>query len=248
MKYIKKKKKNLILEYSEFNQYQLGVDVQNPLGPGYGFSTDPGLSIYGQDQDSPYTDYYARRGGSISRLNAISNSSLKDVDDAISSAKEDAFIEDLDNYTNFKILRIFKNNSYNIDIFISFYFGDEEFFGVFKNFNFYNDPEFKSEMFSDPRFFYINKDYKLKLSKYIENILDKWFRPDKNYYKNLKDDCPVKDEMGTLKYLKKNSTIEVKGVDYEKDGTPYIILKQNDKKYYIKGIDYYFFNYWFETV
>ena len=60
---------NIIKEYSEFNQYQMDIGAQNPLGPGFGFATDPSLSIYGQDGDSPYTDYYSRTGGSINRLN-----------------------------------------------------------------------------------------------------------------------------------------------------------------------------------
>lgn len=248
MKYIKKKSKNLILEYSEFNQYQLGIDVQNPLGPGYGFATQPDLSIYGQDQDSPYTDYYSRKGGSVSRLAAISKSSLSDIDKSILMAKRDPFLEDLDNYSNFKILRMFKNDSYHLDIYISFNFEDDEFFGVFKSFDWVDEPNFHTEMYSDPRFFYIDKEYKLKLSKYLENVLNKWFRPKKEKYKVLKEDCPVKDDMGTLKFLKKNSIIRIKGVDYEKDGKPYIIMKQKDNRYYLKNSDYYFFNYWFEEI
>ena len=248
MKYIKKYNKNLILEYSEFNQYQLGIDVQNPLGPGYGFASDPSLSIYGTDQDSPYVDYYSRTGGSVSRLNAISKSALSDIDQSILRSKQDNFIDDLDEFTNFKILRIFKNDSYHLDIFLSFYFGDEEFFGVFRDFDFSTNPQFKTEMYSDIRYNYIDKEYRLKLSKYFENILNNWFRPKKEIYKVLKEECPVKDEMGTIKYLKKNSNIIIKGVDYEKDGNPYIIMTQNDKKYYLKGTNYFYFNYWFEEI
>lgn len=248
MKYIKKIDNNLILEYSEFNQYQLGIDVQNPLGPGYGFATDPSLSIYGQDQGSPYTDYYARKGGLVSRLNNISKRSLSDIDQSILRAKQDLFLDDLDSYSNFKILRIFINDSYHLDIFISFYFEDEEFFGVFKSFDWVTQADFQTDMFSDPRFSYMDKEYRLKLSKYIENILDKWFRPKKETYKVLKEHCPVKNDMGNIKHLKKNSLVNIKGVDYEKDGQPYIIMKHKDKKYYLKDKNYYFFNYWFEEV
>lgn len=239
---------NIIKEYSEFNQYQLGIGVQNPLGPGYGFSIDPGLSIYGTDQDSPYTDYYARTGGSVSRLNSISKSVFKDIDQSILRAKSDKFLDDIDNYKDFKILRIFKNDSLHLNIFISFKFDDEEFFGVFKNYNWYAEPKLDSEIYSDPRFNYMGKEYRLKLSAYVKNILEKWFRPKKDTYKVLKESCPVKNEMGNIKYLKINSIVNIKGVDMEKDGTPYIIMKQNDKKYYLKNNDYYFFNYWFEEL
>lgn len=239
---------NLIKEYSEFNQYQLGIDGGNPLGPGYGFAIDPSLSIYGTEQDSPYVDYYSRTSGSISRLNSISKSALNDIEQTILRAKADNFLEDINNYSDYKILRMFKNDSLHLDIFLSFNFNDEEFFGVFKNFNWYGEPKFSTEMYGDPRFGYMDKEYRLKLSAYMKKILDNWFRPDKDFYRVLKEDCPVKTDLGNIKHLKKNSVVEIKGIDMEKDGTPYIIMKQNDKKYYIKNNDYFFFNYWFEPV
>jgi len=239
---------NLIKEDSEFNQYQMGIGVQNPLGPGFGFATDPSLSIYGTDQDSPYVDYYRRLGGSINRLNQITNAAMSDIKQSIALSKADNFLDDIDNFTNYKILRIFRNNSLHLDVFISFNFNGEEFFGVFKNFNWYSDTRLNTEMYSDPRFDYIDKEYKLKLSMYIKKILDNWFRPDKGLYTVLKENCPVKDELGNIRYLKINSLIDVKGIDMEKDGTPYIIMKQNEKKYYLKNNDYFFFNYWFEPL
>jgi hypothetical protein len=240
---------NLIKEYSEFNQYQMGLDssTSNPLGPTYGWSTDPGLSIYGTDQDSPYTDYYARTSGSVNRLNAISKSVFNDIDQSILRSKTDAFLDDIDNFNNYKILRIYLNDSLHLNIFISFYYDEEEFFGVFKNFNF-GEPNLETEMYTDPRFMYIDKEYKLKMSIYFKKILNNWFLPKKNSYKNLKDNCPVKDTLGNIKYLKKNSIINIIGVDMEKDNSPYIIMKQNDNKYYLKDKNYYYFNYWFEKI
>ena len=239
---------NIIREYSEFNQYQMGIDVNNPLGPGYGFAIDPSLSIYGTDQDSPYVDYYARTGGSIARLSAISKAALNDTEQNIRQSLSDNFMEDVDDYRNFKILRIFVNNSLHLDIFISFDFKEDNYFGVFKNFNWYSEPKLDTELYTDQRYSYMDKEYKLKLSSYIKNILDKWFIPEKGLYKNLKDRCKVKGEMGNIVKLKKNSIVDVKGVDMEKDGTPYIIMKFKDNKYYLKGNDYFFFNYWFESV
>jgi len=248
MKNIKYSKIGKILEYSEFNQYQLGIDTYNPYGPDYGFAVDPGLSIYGTDQDSPYTDYYNRKGGAINRLSAIATSSLNDIEQSIANSKHDPFIDDVDLYTDYKILRIFRNESNHLNVYISFNFDNEEFFGVYKNYNWYSKSTLTSEIYSDVRYSYMNKEYRLKLSNYIIKILDNWFRPDKDLYKNLKKDCRVKDEMGNIVYLKLNSIVNVKGVDIEKDGQSYIILKQNDKKYFIYGNDYFFFNYWFEPI
>jgi len=239
---------NIIKEYSEFNQYQMDIGAQNPLGPGFGFATDPSLSIYGQDGDSPYTDYYSRTGGSINRLNQISKSALNDIEQSIEISKQDNFLEDVDNFSNYKILRIFKNDSLHLDIFISFNFEEEEFFGVFKNFNWFSETTLQSEMYTDGRFPYMDKEYRLKLSAFMKNILDNWFRPDKELYTNLKEDCPVKTELGGIHKLKKGSIVEIKGVDMEKDGTPYIIMKQDGKKLYLRNNDYFFFNYWFEPI
>jgi hypothetical protein len=240
---------NLIKEYSEFNQYQLGIDVTNPLGPGYGFSIDPSLSMYGTDSDSPYTDYYARVGGTIARLSAISKNALSDSDkDKLKRYKSDRFLEDLDLYTNFKILRIFHNHFNHLDVFISFDYDGDEFFGAYKNFNWIQKPELRTELYNDYRFQYIDQEYKIKLSNYIYNILDKWFKPDKGLYTILKEDCRVKDDMGTIILLKKGRTIDVKGWDVNKDGRYYITMKLDDKNVYLSGNDYYFFNYWFEKV
>jgi len=248
MKNLKYSNIKLILEYSEFNQYQMDIGAQNPLGPAYGFATDPNLSIYGQDSASPYVDYYSRTGGSISRLKQIANSAMNDIQTSIELSKQDNYLDDIENYSDYKILRIFKNDSLHLDIFISFNFNDEEFFGVFKNFNFFSETFLQSEMFTDGRFNYMDYEYRLKLSAYMKNILDNWFRPKKELYTNLKQDCRVKNDMGTVVKLKEGSIVEIKGVDMEKDGTPYIIMKQNDKKYYLKNNDYYFFNYWFEPI
>ena len=237
---------NIIKEYSEFNQYQMDIGVQNPLGPGYGFAIDPSLSIYGTDSDSPYVDYYSRLGGSILRLNQISKSTLNNNDN--NTKTNDNFINDIDKYTNFKILRIFKNNSLYIDVFISYEFENNEFFGVFKNYNKDNNIHFKTELYTDPNYQYINQEYKLKLSRYIKNKLDIWFNPKNGLYKNLKNNCPVKNIMGETFLLKINSIVELINTDFEKDGNPYIIIKFKDTEYFIKNNDYYYFNYWFKLL
>jgi hypothetical protein len=239
---------NIIKEYSEFNQYQLGIDVQNPFGPSYGWSIDPGLSIYGTDQDSPYVDYYSRLGGSIARLMNISKKSLSDIDKTVYKQQHDLFVSDLDSFSKFKILRIFKNHSLYLDIFISFNFEDDEFFGVFKNFNWSNDIEFKTELYEDPRFQYIDFNYKLKLTHYVKNKLDNWFKPSPGVYRNLKKDCPIIDDMGVKKFLKEQKVVEVLGSVDDKNGNPHITLYYNKNKYYIKNNDYFFFNYWFEKI
>jgi len=237
----------LILEYSEFNQYQMGIDSQNPLGPGYGFASDAGLSVYG-NSDGPYVDYYARLGGAIARMGQISKHAMAGSDrDMMKQYKNDKFLEDLDNFSDFKILRMFRNNFLKLDIFISFNLEDEEFFGVFKNFNWIDKPKLQTELWGDQRFTYMDEEYKLKLSNYFYKILCDWFDVDEGLYKTLKE-VEVKNEMGEVEKIKMNAIVELIKSEVNKDGNPYIKLKYKEKYYSITGNDYYFFNYWFEKV
>ncbi len=250
MKYLEKyndkyKDYKLIKEYSEFNQYQLGIDVVNPLGAGYGFSIDPSLSIYGTDQDSPYVDYYRRTGGAIARLSAISKNTTNSLDQVFNPSK-DIFLNDIDNFTDFKILRIFRNNSLHLDVYISFMFNNEEYFGVYKNFNGITKPRLTSELFNNKNFPYMDREYYLKLSNYIYKKLENWFKPKKGLYKTLKDECELKNKMGEKISIKKDMTVNVLGSSINKDGKPYILFEINNKEYRLTDNDYFFFNYWFE--
>jgi hypothetical protein len=180
------------------------------------------------------------------RLNQISKAALDGYDND-KTTRIDYFIDDVDSYSNFKILRIVKNNNLSIDIYISFTFNDDEFFGVFKNFNTSNI-KFNSELFNDTRYPYMDYEYKLKLKNYIKNKLNKWFLPKKGLYKNINDHTYVIDKYGKKLKLKEKSTVEVIGTDYENGDNIFVILKYRDDKYYLKGNDYYFFNYWFEKL
>jgi hypothetical protein len=253
--YIKRSEQNQkfvqsIKESSEFNQYQLGIDnAVSTFGPGWGWSTDPGLSIYSPDSN-PYVDFYARSAGSTSRLMQIIQQVSKEmIDDHIFARKSDRFLEEIDEYKNIKILRIFKNEALKLNVYISFDFMDQEFFGVFRNFNAsHNKPTFDTELLSDPKFKYIDKEYYLKLNQYIYKLIYNWFIPKAGMYKNLKQDCPLKDEMGQQKYMKEGKIVEIKGYNTDENGDPYITLEIEGKKYNIVGNNYFFFNYWFEPI
>lgn len=238
------KKHFLIKEDSEFNQYQFGGGVTNPLGPGYGFAVDPKLSIYGS-QDSPYVDQYARSVGITNTLTNVLSFIKSDLFG--NKPKFDYFLEDLDFFKNLKILRIYRNANNNLNIYISFDLRNEEFFGVFKDYNYsHNKPKLYSDLFTDMRFRYINQDYILKLQNYFYHILKKWFIPNPGFYTVLKDNLIVKDEMGKEIPIKIGSILKIKRYDENNNGEPYVILFFNDKKYFINGNDYYFIKYWLE--
>ena len=227
---------------SEFGQYQFGIGPQS-LGPGFGFAVDDKISIH-SSQDSPYVNQYARTPMMINNLMSIVKNAYK-TGNYYAVTKIDMFVEDLDKYTEFKILRIVRNNSLNLDVFISFVFDDEEFFGVFKNFNSVQREKLKTDMFSN--FSYMDDTYKIKLDNYFNKILNKWFSPKKGKYKTLKI-VPTKNEVGNISNLPNNCVVEVIYSTNDKDGNSYIKLKYKDEKYSLNKNDYYFFNYWFEPV
>jgi hypothetical protein len=237
----------LIKEDSEFNQFQFGIGGMNPMGPGQGFATDPSMSIY-TSQDSPYVDYYSRISGVIANLKGMMKQIFNTTDFRMSIMNIDYFAEDVEQISNFKIIRILENYSRNVDVYISFHMKDEEYFGVFKDFNkLYQKPVFKSEIFSDPRFNYINKEYKLKLENLFFKVLKNWFKPNVGIYKNLKENNILKDEIGKEFPLKSNLIVEVIGVENETEKN-IIWIKYKDTKYFINDLDYYYFNYRFEKI
>jgi hypothetical protein len=226
-----------------FNQFQFGTPMTTPLGPGYGFAVDPSLSIYGI-QNSPYVDYYSRRVGMVNDLLSVIKQAYKTN---ATDYKHDYFIEDLDDFYDIKILRMNENQQGLLDIFVSFLFKEEEYFGVFKDYNVsFNKPVFKSELYESLEYPYIDYEYKIKLESYLYKILYNWFIPNKSFYVNLKENNIVKDDFGNSIPLKKNAIIEVLGYKKDELNKPYIELSYKNKIYYISENNYFWFNWRFE--
>lgn len=235
----------LLKESSEFAQMQMG-QVNNPLGPGYGFAQDPTMSIYSDDVN-PYVDNYARLSQVVADLGRVMSELQGSVSNSFRN-KVDYFLEDIEDYQNLKILRIFQNTNLKLDIYLSFDFMEEEFFAVFRNFNGLNEPTFDSDLFSDPRFSYINKEYYLKLKNYLYKILYNWFIPSPGDYKILADKITMRNSMGQIVSLKNNATIYVKGYNVDANNDPYIIIRYKDDIYEITKNDYFFFKYWTKKI
>ena len=65
------------------------------------------------------------------------------------------------------------------------YYDNKEYFGSFRNFNGLTKPKFESELFYEPEYQYrFNNEYKLKLGNFFFKRLEKWFIPEKGFYKN----------------------------------------------------------------
>lgn len=238
-----------VLEGSEFLQYQFGIEPMGTQGGGgqYAFAQDPSLSFGTNYQDSPYTDFYARQSGLVANLNIIAKNAQSQSD--IISKRSNPFLEDIKDIKNIKILRIFENNNLKLDIYLSFEYDDNEYFGVFKNFNGLSKPKFESELYYDPEYQYrFDGEYKLKLGNHFYKKLEKWFIPEKGLYKNMKNDNRVKDAMGKLYEIQSDQVIEVLGYNMNSDNKPYVIIKCKDKTYHVEGNSYYYFKWRFDKL
>jgi hypothetical protein len=234
-------------EGSEFLQYQFGLEPMGTQGGGgqYAFAQDPSLS-YSNYQDSPFCDFYARQSGLVANLDQAAKQSRGQM--SIFN-NDNSFLEDVGEYKNLKILRIFENNILKLDVYISFDYNENEFFGVFRNFNGIAKPKLESELYHDPNYkFRFDSEYKLRLGNFFYKKLEKWFIPNKGLYKNMKNENRVKDTMGKLYEMQSNQVVEVLGYNMNSDNKPYIILKYKDKTYHVEGNDYYYFKWRFQKL
>jgi hypothetical protein len=237
---------DMLTESSEFGDMQMN-QLSNALGPGFGLSVDPQLSIY-SDGSSPYIDNYQRLSRTVQDLSRVMKNLYGAGAVSISKHKLDYFLEDVEDFSNLKILRIFKNTKLNLDVFISFIFMEEEFFGVYRNFNGIDKPKLDTDLFSDPRFSYIDWEYKLKLSNYFYKVLYNWFIPYIGDYKILTDELEVKNSLGENHIIKKGKTIYIKGYNTDADNRPFLMLVYNNDIYKIVGNNFFFFKYWCKSL
>ena len=240
-----------ILENSEFNQYQQGNVGMDAFGSGgYGFATDPGLSIY-SDDNRVYQDQYARSAGTTNKLMQMAQGAGKNLfNDPRFNRKNDRFLEDSEYFKKLKILRMVQNQNLKLDIYISFEFNEQEFFGVFKNFNgLIKPPALTSpELLNNNQYPYMDKEYFLKLNNFLYKKLYNWFKPKPGLYVNLKENNQIIDDMGRLLFLDKGKIVEVMGFNEDENNDPYITIKMKGQTYYIEKNNYFWFNWRFEEV
>lgn len=143
---------------------------------------------------------------------------------------------------NLKILRIYKSNSINYNVYISFVIMDKLYWGVVENIM-GSEPILKSEVFSDNNL-YQAKEWVVKTKGLIIKTIKEWLKPEPGNYKLLNDEV-ICYSVETGKQLSMKMGIEIELIRSHSDK---IIISQNDDRYNLVGDNYIFFNWWFEKI
>lgn len=143
---------------------------------------------------------------------------------------------------NLKILRIYKSNSINYNVYISFVIMDKLYWGVVENIM-CSEPILKSEVFSDNNL-YQAKEWVVKTKGLIIKTIKEWLKPVPGIYKLLNDEV-ICYSVETGKQLSMKMGIEIEVIRSHSDK---IIISQNDDRYNLVGDNYLFFNWWFEKI
>lgn len=193
---------------------------------------DPQLSMDSYDQ---------HRSGVISsmrRLNDIMNSLTNTG--YIFSVGSSKYLSGQE-IKNIKIQRMYPNGANNLDVYLTFEILDKEYFGVIKNFDTIN-PEIKSEVFTDGSLV-ISKEWIIRTKGLLLKCVKMWMNIEKGDYVCMKDILVTSTITGELYNLRKSKKIKViKCYDNK------IIAHLDNNECLIDGVNFYYFNWWFEKV
>ena len=230
---------NNLNESSELNWLMTGGSPSSQMGnPSMQHADDKNLSSDGYDK------FNLEQRTAVNRLSHMLGYLFNFTNNAnILGSK---IIEELQ---AIKILRMIRNNSGSLDIFLSFMIEDEEYYGVMWNYGGMMQPEFISEVQKALR---LNKDQMSRLNGLLCRSLEIYFMNCNGTYKCLTDSVRCSDFMGSDFIIKKGTKIHLLDVNLDANDL-FIelrvhISKNNVKDLYIKGLDVYYFKYWFDKI
>jgi hypothetical protein len=227
----RRKKYNLIREFSEFNLQRLNPDSARASI----HVDDPQLSINAFDKHEDIVRNAISKLGTLSK--ALQNSTT------YKSIKSTLGLEE-QQIVSLKIIRIVKSSSLQYDVYISFSIKDDaenEYWGVVTDI--LNNPNFKSEIFKD-NLLLQTKEWIVKTKGLVIKMIQNWLRPQFGFFKLLKDEIQCLSGLtGKLMILPRNTKIEVL-----KSYPDRIIFEYNGQQYTLIGDNFIYFNWWFEPV
>ena len=126
------------------------------------------------------------------------------------------------------------------DIYIEFKICDVEYWGVIKNFLDKNS-EVKTNAFSDAQNINLSREWIIRTKGLIKKAIINWLKPENGVYIPLKEIIVLDSETGAQKTLNKGTIVEVINCYDDR-----ILIKVDQKYYYLSGKNWIYFNYWFE--
>ncbi len=145
---------------------------------------------------------------------------------------------------NLHIAKIFSNNNGLLDIFVRFTLQENVYYGKFEDWGGINKAVFKSKVLMLP---IINgfKDNSVRLIGLLEETLNKWFTPQEDAIYTALTEVRVYDSLGKDFEIPKGGKVKVEDVILQ-DFKSLVYLTYSGKTYTFSGIEYYYFNWWFE--
>lgn len=227
-KYIKKYNAYRILEFTEFNVRRFNPDVSG-VSPNV---NDPDLGMDSYDQHASNVLSATRKLNSI--LATLNNSGF------IYSVTNNRLIDGQE-ISDIKIQRMYQNGSGYLDVYITFVICDKEYFGVIKNFDSLN-PEVKTEAFIDNSLIK-SKEWIIRTKGLLIKCVKKWMEIERGEYLSLKDILVTGTLNGNLYTLKSGSKIKVLKCYDNK-----LIIDFKGTECLMDGLNYFYFNWWFEKI
>lgn len=232
----------IIYKFEEFSLLENGSPGFATSG-GYPQSSNFNSQVNDYSLSSNPSDTYAAgMKSSIFKLTSI-------ISDLISNGGlqigHQSDFSDIEKIEEFKILRMYKNVKMLLDIYVTFVVDDVEYWGVFRDYGGFSKSIFKSEAHMCGEY---TRNFLMKLEGILLKALDRFYTPKKGMYK-LYTNTVVQDKYGVKHTILKDKSVKVEDVINDKQDS-YIQIdvktgRNDNETFYLKGIDYYYFNYWF---
>lgn len=221
-------KKNLILEFTEFNNMRMNKET--------------GVNAMAVDNKSLSIDAFDKHQDmirqAIAKISDIGTS--MQTSSSFKLLKSKLSLED-QNISNLKIIKIVKSTSMRYDAYISFIINEIEYWGVVTDI--ISNPEVKSEVFKDDGLIQ-TKEWIIKIKGLLIKSIRNWLKPQFGNFKLLNDEVICySNKTGKLLKLPKDSIIEVLKAYNDK-----IIFEYMSDQYTLTNDNFIYFNWWFEKI
>jgi hypothetical protein len=224
-----KRKPNLILEFTEFNNQRMNSD-----------SVQASTHV---DDAQLSADAFDKHQDLIRQANARLNSIMGGVMNTQSwAALRKAMMSDRQEISALKILRILPNNAGDWDVYIEFIIDENDYWGVIRNIT-TRDASLTSEVFKDQNNLHITKEWIIRTKGIILKTIKKFLTPVAGEWRSLKEIIAIDINTGEEKILSSGTAIKL-----ERAFDNRIVFSISNKYYQLVGSNWIYFNWWFEKI